>query len=149
MDLGVVCTLAPFASALINLVILTLKDEGTLPGLEAMNPDQVFFIAATETLCTRIRETHYVQVVRLKMSVTELEYMDGVLKIMDEWTDAFNCTGATNASQSVFNDCLAPSGLMPNVKARKRSLWHPSKEHTSFGQYTTKRSAFRRRTKLI
>ncbi|XP_064475098.1 uncharacterized protein LOC135389066 [Ornithodoros turicata] len=127
---------------------LDFKDEGTLPGLETMNPDQVFFIAAVRTLCTRIRETHYVQVVRLKMSVTELEHMDGILKIMDEWMDAFYCRPLVNESQPVFKECLTPDEPAPSAKARKRSLWHPPKGGTIFGAQTTKRSRFRKRAKI-
>ncbi|XP_064471994.1 microtubule-associated protein futsch-like isoform X2 [Ornithodoros turicata] len=121
---------------------LDYEDEGTLPGMEGMNPDQIFFIAAVRSICTQIREQNYVKVVRLKMSVTEMDLIDGMLKSMDEFKDAFSCDASP---AQVFNDCFNTGA----AKERKRSLWRPPtvEETSALLNVTVPTQHFRRRSK--
>ncbi|KAG0421436.1 hypothetical protein HPB47_002662 [Ixodes persulcatus] len=126
---------------------LGVQDEATLPGLEDMSPDQVFFVAAFRTLCTQIRELHFVPVVHLNGTVTELDYLDGLMRGMNEFTDAFSCNKLRDMP-NVVQQCLAPSSPAAKLRARKRTLWHPPAMHFTTPDNpvltTERRTAYRR-----
>ncbi|KAH9368727.1 hypothetical protein HPB48_004746 [Haemaphysalis longicornis] len=82
------------------------RDEPTVPGMEDKSPDQVFFTAAFRTLCTQLRERHYVPVVRGKEKVPELQYLDALMRSMNEFTDAFKCPDG-KYRRNVVGRCLA------------------------------------------
>ncbi|CAN7983200.1 unnamed protein product [Ixodes hexagonus] len=103
---------------------LGVQDGATLPVLEDMSPDQVFFLAAFRTLCTQIREQHYVPVVQLGLTVTEIDYLNGLMRGMNEFTDAFGCEKLRDMP-NLFQQCLTPSSPATKFRSRKRTLWHP------------------------
>lgn len=98
--------------------------EGTLPGLEEMSPDQVFFVAAFRTLCTRVREKKYMDVVKSRKWVAELDFLDALVRGMNEFADAFNC-GAFGERENVVQQCLVWGSPSAKYRARKRTLWRP------------------------
>ncbi|KAK8766719.1 hypothetical protein V5799_006501 [Amblyomma americanum] len=69
------------------------SDDQAVEGIEALAPDQLFFVGVARTLCTLVRSSHYARVVGKRVLVDALSAIDGVLLPLPEYRDAFNCTG--------------------------------------------------------
>ncbi|KAK8786659.1 hypothetical protein V5799_023569 [Amblyomma americanum] len=126
------------------------REERTLPGMEDKSPDQVFFVAAFRTLCTQLRERHYVPMVRGKEEVPELAYLDALMRSMNEFTDAFSCPDGMYR-QNVVRQCLTgQEAAGGRLKSRKRALWNPANAsattvQTLAGGTTPWRTVYKRR----
>ncbi|XP_015589308.1 neprilysin-1 [Cephus cinctus] len=70
---------------------LTNGKDRTLPGLEALRPNQLFFISAAQTYCSNMTAEAYILSVELDYHTPHPERVNGIMMNSEAFTEAFRC----------------------------------------------------------
>ncbi|XP_011500952.1 PREDICTED: neprilysin-21 [Ceratosolen solmsi marchali] len=72
--------------------ILTNGKDRILPGLEALHPNQLFFIRAAQTYCSNITAEAYILSIELDYHIPQPERINGIMMNSPEFAEAFRCS---------------------------------------------------------
>ncbi|XP_051159480.1 neprilysin-1-like [Leptopilina boulardi] len=70
---------------------LTNGKDRSLPGLEALRPNQLFFISAAQTYCSNMTAEAYILSVELDYHTPQPERVNGIMMNSFAFTEAFRC----------------------------------------------------------